>query len=110
MNSSVLVELYHYPDDSNTDVIVVGKTSASYIPLSDVTSTSIQVLVTTVTDRAVNPSSENFTTTECNTRELNPTTTITITRDTTFVTLTTTTATSTVPIVTGIYVCTYVYV
>ena len=29
----MLVEVYHYPEDSNTDVTVIGKTSVSDIPL-----------------------------------------------------------------------------
>ena len=109
----MLVEVYHYPDDSNTDVTVVGKTSVSDIPLPDVTNTSIQVVVATITNRAVNPPRENFTTTECNTRELNSTTTTTtyttITSDITFVTVIATTAISTVPTVAGTYICMYVH-
>ena len=113
----MLVKVYNYPDDSNTDVIIVGKTSASNIPLPDVLSTTIQVLVASVTNRAVTPASEAFNTTECNTLELNPTTTTTTTTpvSTTPVTttpVTTTTVTSAVPTFTGMYMgtCVRIYI
>jgi len=107
MNSSSLVEVYHYPDDRNTDVIIVGKTSASYIPLPDITSTTIQVLIATVVNRAVNPSSVNSST--------SVTTTTTITTTTTLVTttlatpITATTVTSALPTVAGMYVHGYMH-
>ena len=76
VNSSRVVQIFRYPDDSNTDVIIVGKTSVSNIPLPNVTSTLNEVRVTTVTNRAVNdPPSEYFAITECNTGDLNPTNT-----------------------------------
>ena len=111
MNSSMPVKVYNYPDDSNTDVIIVGKTSASNIPLPDVISTTIQVLVASVANRAVNPTSEIFNTTECNTEELNPTATTTTTTTTPVTTspVTTTTVTSAVPTFTGMYMGTFVY-
>ena len=128
------VKVYNYPDDSNTDVIIVGKTSASNIPLPDVISTTIQVLVASVANRAINPTSELFNTTECNTEELNPTATTTTTTTTPVTTtpvtttpvtttpvtttpvtttpVTTTTVTSAVPTFTGMYMgtCIRIYI
>ena len=91
----MFIEVYHYPDDGNTDVIVVGKTSANNIPLPDVTSTMIKVQIASVTNRAVNPPSEMFNTTECNTGELDPTTITSSTPTTSATTTTTTTTTNT---------------
>ena len=104
MDFSVLVEVYRYPDDSNTNVIIDGKTSASDIPLPGITSTTIQVLVATVTNRAVNLSSEKFNSTECST-ELNSSTSITTTTATT-----TTTVTSAIPTVTGMCMGTCIHI
>ena len=111
MNFSMFVKVYNYPDDSNTDVIIIGKTSASNIPLPDVLSTTIQVLVASVANRVVNPASEAFNTTECNTEELNPTNTTTTTTTTPVTTtpVTTTTVTSAVPTFTGTYVHGYMH-
>ena len=91
----MFIEVYHYPYDSNTDVIVVGKTSASNIPLPNVTSTMIKVQIASVTNRAINPPSEMFNTTECSSGELDPTT-ITSSTTTTSANATTTTTTATV--------------
>ena len=90
------IKVYHYPDDGNIDVIVAGKTSASNIPLpDDVTSTMIKVQIASVSNRAFNPPSELFNTTECSSGELDPTT-ITSSITTTSANATTTTTTATV--------------
>ena len=77
--NETLTNLYYYPDSGNTDVNTDGKTFANNILLPDVTaSTTIQVQVATVTNRAVNPPSELFTTTECSNIEPHPTLTTNI--------------------------------
>ena len=91
----MFLEVYHYPDDGNTDVIVVGKTSANNIPLPDVTSTMIGVQIASVSNRAINPPSEIFNTTECNTGELDPTTIVSSTTTTSATTTITTTTVNT---------------
>ena len=52
LNSTMFIEVYHYPDDGNTDVIVVGKTSANNIPLPDVTSTMIKVQIASMVEQS----------------------------------------------------------
>lgn len=62
--------LYHYPDNRNRDVITNWKAFANDITLPDITSTTIDVGVIAVANRAVYPVSKLFTTVEC---ELNST-------------------------------------
>ena len=104
INGSVIT-LYHHENgntDITTDVTTNGVTFANNIPLSGITSTTIEVQIITVVNRAVLSPSDPVTTIECGTADLNPTTTTTTTPTTTTVTTTaTTTVTTTMPSVAG---------
>ena len=98
MTNGSVTTLYHYDKDDTditTDITTNGKTFANNIPLSGITSTTIEVQILTVVNRAVNSPSDPVTTIECGTAELNPTTTTTTT------TTTITTVTTTIPSVAG---------
>ena len=59
------IQIYEYPDQTNTDVITNGLTFANHIPLFNITNTSIQVQVAIVANEVDNTLSEIFTTQEC---------------------------------------------
>ena len=59
------IQIYEYPDQTNTDVITNGLTFANHIPLFNITNTNIQVQVAIVANEFDNPPSEMFTTQEC---------------------------------------------
>jgi len=57
-NSGEFIPIYKFPNDDNmdvnADVTTDGKTFANNILINGITSTAIEVRVTTVVDRAVN--------------------------------------------------------
>jgi len=59
------VQAYHLPKDSIPEVITDGIMFANNIPLSNRIGDEVQVLVAIIVNRALDPSSSAFTTTQC---------------------------------------------
>jgi len=59
------VPVYHYPRENISEVTTDGITFANNIPLSNSTGDEVQVLVSTIVNRGLNPPSSAFTTTQC---------------------------------------------
>ena len=59
------VPAYHYPRENITEVITDGITFANNVPLPNRTGDEIEVLVSTIVSRVINPPSSAFITLEC---------------------------------------------
>jgi len=64
-NSSMALKQYQYNTRDNTTDVIRGATFASNIPLSDVKSDKISIIVAIVVNRAINLPSYEFTSTQC---------------------------------------------